>query len=273
MNIPLVAGLAAAAGIFIEAVLIYFLLDMFKQVGAVGKNFKQIDIPIGVGISFPITAMLVFTVYAALNYYDTSYDLFLLGIVSISFLGFIDDMLGKRDTRGFRGHFGALLQGRLTTGGLKALGGGFTAFFLAIFNSVGWGELLLNTLVIALFTNMLNLLDLRPGRAIKGYLFFLLTIAVLARGEIDWLLVAPVLGAVIYYLALDIKAKAMMGDAGANVLGLVLGYISITSLSFFIKAGLLLFLIAVHIYTEKYSLTETIEKVPLLRALDKIGRD
>jgi len=104
LNIPLVAGLAAAAGIFIEAVLIYFLLDMFKQVGAVGKNFKQIDIPIGVGISFPITAMLVFTVYAALNYYDTSYDLFLLGIVSISFLGFIDDMLGKRDTRGFRGH-------------------------------------------------------------------------------------------------------------------------------------------------------------------------
>ncbi len=271
MNIPLVAGLAAA-GFFIEAIILYFLLDMLKQVGAVGKNYEQVDIPLGAGISFPVAVMLVFIICAVLSYYDSSYHLFLLGIVTISFLGFIDDMLGQRDTRGFKGHFGALLQRRLTTGGLKALGGGFVAFFLALFNSAGWGELFLHTLILAFFTNMLNLLDLRPGRAVKGYLFFLVVIILLARGEVDWLLIAPLSGAVIYYFAVDLRARAMMGDAGSNVLGLILGYISIVSLSTVIKAGVLVFLIAVHIYTEKYSLTETIERIPFLRTLDRLGR-
>jgi UDP-N-acetylmuramyl pentapeptide phosphotransferase/UDP-N-acetylglucosamine-1-phosphate transferase len=78
---------------------------------------------------------------------------------------------------------------------------------------------------------MLNLLDLRPGRAIKGFLIFLFLIAILGLGDIDWLLLAPLLGAVLYYLLIDLRAGAMMGDAGSNVLGLTLGYLCVISLA------------------------------------------
>lgn len=263
---------ALFAGALFEGVALHFLLPMLKETGAVRQNYQGIDIPVSAGISFPLVTIGVFAMYLPLSLFKSSYYPFLLGIITLCLLGFIDDMLGQRDALGFKGHFGALFKGKLTTGGLKALGGGMIAFFLALLQAMGWVDLLINTMLMALFTNMLNLLDLRPGRAIKGYLLFLIGIIALAGAQIDWLIIVPLLGAVIYYLAIDLKARAMMGDAGSNVLGLALGYISVISLSQPYRAGILLFLILLHIYTEKYSLTKTIEKYPLLRAVDNLGR-
>lgn len=272
MSIGLSAGLALLAGILVERLALHFILPMLKENGALRQNFQGIDIPVSVGITFPLAIISVFLLYIPSSCFHPVYYPFLLGIIFISFLGFIDDMLGQRDALGFKGHFGALLKGRLTTGGLKAAGGGLIALFLAMLQSHNWYDILLNTLLIALFTNMLNLLDLRPGRAIKGFLFFLVLLAGAARGELDWLMIAPLLGAVICYFAFDLKAQAMMGDAGSNVLGLALGYSCMVSLSLTWRAAILVFLILMHIYTEKYSLTKTIEKVPLLRAVDQLGR-
>ncbi|MDD2620920.1 MAG: hypothetical protein PHC92_09670 [Syntrophomonadaceae bacterium] len=272
MSIGLIALGAVIAGALLEGVALHFLLPMLKETGAVRQNYQGIDIPVSAGISFPLVTISVFAIYVPFSFFKTSYYPFLLGIMALCFLGFIDDMLGQRDALGFKGHFGALFKGSLTTGGLKALGGGVIAFFLALLQPTGWVDLLLNTMLMALFTNMLNLLDLRPGRAIKGYLFFLIIIVALAGARVDWLIIAPLLGAVIIYFVIDLKARAMMGDAGSNVLGLALGYISVISLNLPCRAGVLLFLILLHIYTEKYSLTRTIEKYSFLRAVDKLGR-
>ncbi|NLB89360.1 MAG: hypothetical protein GX790_09110 [Syntrophomonadaceae bacterium] len=245
---------------------------MLTEVGAIRKNYLGVDIPVSVGISFPMTIMIVFSIFGLLNWYENSYHVFLLGVMSISFLGFIDDILGQRDTLGFKGHFGALLKRRLTTGGLKALGGGLIAFFLALFLSSLWYDIILNTLIIALFANMLNLLDLRPGRAVKGYFIFLLLFILLAKGKVDWVLIMPVIGAILVYFPYDLKAQVMMGDAGSNVLGLILGYLCVSYLPLGIRIGVLVFLILMHLYTEKYSLTKTIENNSFLRALDNWGR-
>ncbi|HZK44531.1 MAG TPA: hypothetical protein VFC73_09660 [Syntrophomonadaceae bacterium] len=261
------------AGGILEFLLLYLLMPMLSNAGAIRKNYQGIDIPVSVGISLPMTIMIVFAIFGLLSSYDNSYHIFLLGVMSISFLGFIDDMLGHRDTLGFRGHFGQLFKGRLTTGGLKALGGGLIAFFLALFLSATWYEVLLNTFIIALFANMLNLLDLRPGRAGKGFLFFLLIIIGFAKANLDWVLIAPVLGGLLVYLPYDLKAKVMMGDAGSNVLGLVLGYMCMMFLSWPIRVGVLGFLILVHIYTEKHSLTKFIEENVILRTIDNWGRN
>ncbi|HEX3011092.1 MAG TPA: hypothetical protein VHQ70_03505 [Syntrophomonadaceae bacterium] len=134
MSIPLTAALAVLAGAAVEGLVLFLLLDMLKEAGAVRKNFQGIDIPVGTGLSFPMAVMLVFIGYALLSWYDNSYHLFILGLMSISFLGFIDDMLGQRDTLGFKGHIGSLLHGKLTTGGLKALGGGMIALFFSCFH-------------------------------------------------------------------------------------------------------------------------------------------
>ncbi len=264
---------ALLAGFVFEAVVLYLLLNMLKDAGAVGKNYAGQEIPVSTGISFPIVVLIVYLIYGFFYPHDITANVFLIGITMISFLGFIDDRLGTRDVTGLKGHLKALLQGRLTTGGLKAVGGGIIALYLAVSShTVLTGEIILDTLIIALFTNMLNLLDLRPGRAIKGFLVFFLMIVIAALGQISWLFMGPLLGAVIYYFRIDIKARAMMGDAGSNVLGLTLGYLCVINLGLIPRIFILLGLLTVHIYTEKYSLSQTIERVRWLRILDELGR-
>lgn len=272
MEAALIVIGAGLGGALAEGLLLFFLLPMLKETGAVRKNYQGIDIPVSAGLTFPLAMMLIFLVYILLGQGSVNFPFFLLGMMVISFLGFIDDMLGQRDTLGFKGHFGALFKGRLTTGGLKALGGGFVAFFIAVTLGGAWWNVVLNTLLMALFTNMMNLLDLRPGRAIKGYLFFLIIITAIAWTKVDYWLLAPLLGAVLCYLPVDVKARAMMGDAGSNVLGLALGMYAAGWLSLPVRLGFLLFLLAMHIYTEKYSLTTTIENNKLLKAVDQLGR-
>lgn len=273
MNIPYLAGLAIVLGALVEGILLFFLLKMLKDSGAIRKNYQGVDIPVSAGISFPLAVGIVFFIYAvSLPSYEYNYQLFLLGLLAVSFLGFVDDMLGGRDTLGFKGHFKALFRGKLTTGGLKAIGGGGIALFVAFFVSPSWSDLLINTLLLALFTNMLNLLDLRPGRAVKGFFLFLIIILILGWKHINYCLIAPLIGIILWYFPFDLKAKAMMGDAGSNVLGFALGFIIIDSLPLIIRLLSLLFLIAMHIYTEKFSLSKTIEKNIVLNKLDQLGR-
>lgn len=273
MNFPLIAaGLAVLAGALTEWVVLYLLLGMLSSVGAVARNYQGIDIPVSSGITFPMTLLIVYLGMSLFVPTPASLHLLLMGLVFISFLGFIDDMLGQRDTLGFKGHFGALFKGRLTTGGLKALGGGMIALFVAYFSSSGPGNILLNTVILALSTNMLNLLDLRPGRAIKGFLFLLLLLLLFSWNLVDWFLLAPILGMVLVYFSYDLKARTMMGDAGSNVLGFYLGYLAIIHLSLYSRLGVLVFLIGMHLYTERYSLSQTIESNRFLYAIDQLGR-
>ena len=272
MNILPMALIAFFAGILVEALILFFLIDMLRETKAVRKNYLNIDIPVSAGISFPFALIIVFTLIDLSGWYDISYHLFVLAAVTMSFLGFIDDMLGQRDALGFKGHFSALFKGRLTTGGLKALGGGLLAFFIAFSLEGSWPEILLNTFIIALSANLMNLFDLRPGRAVKAYFLFLLVIIVIAGGRVEWMLIAALSGAVLYYFRDDLKANVMMGDAGSNVLGMALGYFSVVSLSWPARLGVLAFLVGIHLYTKKYSLTTTINNNKLLKRLDELGR-
>ena len=92
-------------------------------------------------------------------------------------LGLIDDLLGGRAPagagssadapRGWRGHASAAAQGRLSTGALKAIGSLGLALYVLSGGDQTWAEYLLAVAVLLLATNLFNLLDLRPGRAIK----------------------------------------------------------------------------------------------------------
>ena len=261
------------AAFVLEGLILYLLIPMLVNTGAVRTNYREEQIPVSAGVSFAMTLLLVYLLYQLAGHHVPGDQLFMLGIMAISFLGFIDDMLGRRDATGFKGHLGALRHGRLTTGGLKALGGGVIAFYLALFISADWGNIIVNTLLIALTTNFINLLDLRPGRAVKGTLLLAAIIAALAWRSMDWILVLPLLGAVVFYFPSDLKARVMMGDAGYNVLGLALGFWAAAYLPLLPRIIMLVLLVAFHWYTERYSLTETIEKVKVLRAIDQLGRN
>ena len=187
------------------------------------------------------------------------------------FAGILDDIIGNRDVSGLKGHFKSLLNGKLTTGGFKALFGGFIGLVISIAISKNIYDIVINTLIIALSTNLMNLLDLRPGRAIKGYLVISIVL-LFTLGEYTRNLLLLIFPNVIAYFNQDLKAKAMMGDTGSNVLGISIGILFVMGYSLKVRLIWLAFLIFIHILTEKYSLTKIIESNKFLNFIDKLGR-
>ena len=81
-----------------------------------------------------------------------------------------------------------------------------------------------------------------------------------------------IMASVLAYAPLDLKGKGMLGDAGSNFLGISLGLELMFKLSVSGKIFITLFLVVLHIYTEKKSLTELIEKISFLKLIDNLGR-
>jgi UDP-N-acetylmuramyl pentapeptide phosphotransferase/UDP-N-acetylglucosamine-1-phosphate transferase len=185
-------------------------------------------------------------------------------------IGTYDDLAGSADRRGFKGHLGALAKGELTSGGLKIVGIGAAGMVAGALMQKRPVDKLLAGVVVAGTANLINLFDLRPGRAAKAVLIAGLP-SVLRGGEAGALAAAPV-GAAAALLPEDLGERAMLGDAGANALGAALGVAlaarsSRTGLA--LKAALLVGLTAA---SEKVSFTKVIAANPALNAVDMLGR-
>jgi hypothetical protein len=196
-------------------------------------------------------------------------------------LGWIDDRWGDRSIGGLRGHFRALAGGRLTTGGIKALGGAAAALGVAATLHGGrpvtaaWAaQVLLSGGTIALTANALNLFDLRPLRALK--VFALAALPLWLAGATAGI-AAPIpaglgalLGAGAVYARWEARREAMLGDAGANLLGALLG-LAAASLPWSAQAAWVAALLALHAYSERHSISAWIQRHPLAAALDRWG--
>ena len=90
-----------------------------------------------------------------------------LGGAGAAAFGAYDDLAGSGDRRGFRGHLGALRHGEVTTGAVKLGGIGATGIISAALAGGSPADVILNAGLVAGGANLLNLFDLRPGRAIK----------------------------------------------------------------------------------------------------------
>lgn len=229
----------------------------------------------------------------------------ILTLAATSF-GMVDDVFGTSADKGFRGHLRALFRGRLSTGGLKLLGIGLVAAVYgwsatvtgvnaelldtAEKRAVGW---VLATLVIALSANLLNLMDLRPGRALKTYGILVVPAAAVfaldasgrfaaATPESLWTagdtavtlaaLLVVLLGPAAAVWRFDLGERGMLGDAGANAMGAIVGYLLAGSLPLAWLSGVAVALFALNIMSERVSFSALIERVAPLRALDRLGR-
>jgi UDP-N-acetylmuramyl pentapeptide phosphotransferase/UDP-N-acetylglucosamine-1-phosphate transferase len=193
-----------------------------------------------------------------------------------SVLGLMDDIAGETQVKGWRGHFSTLLkERRLTMGMVKVIGGGvgaliLSAWVMGVLGQFQWERWLLGAIVIALSANALNLLDVRPSRALKGFWLLSLLGVGVTRGD-GWLAFVPLWASTLAYAPDDFRRKAMLGDAGANPLGACFGIWVTLRWSLTAQVLLLLVLIAFHLYAERRSLTADIERVALLRWLDRWG--
>ncbi len=256
----------------------YAIIPLFKNLliesNILRPNYKKDMIPVSMGIVF-LPMIIINGIILA--FFTTEHEnllylfMFIFGMISMFFAGVLDDIIGNRDVSGLKGHFKSLLKGSLTTGGFKALFGGFVGVIISVAISKNLGDIIVNTLIIALSTNLMNLLDLRPGRAIKVYISISTVLFLTLTGYVKSLILLIVPN-VLAYFNYDLKARAMMGDTGSNVLGISVGMLIVMGCSIKIRIGWLVFLVLIHILTEKYSLTQIIEKNKFLNFIDKLGR-
>jgi len=189
-----------------------------------------------------------------------------LGGAGAAALGAYDDLAGSGDRRGFRGHLGALRQGEVTTGAVKLGGIGVTGVVSAALAGGSPVDVILNAGLVAGSANLLNLFDLRPGRAIK-----VTAASGVLLGAAGQDSVAAPLGAALALLPEDLGERAMLGDAGANALGAMLGA-SAAGLSRPARIALLAGIAGLTGASEKVSFTKVIARTPALNWLDMLGR-
>jgi UDP-N-acetylmuramyl pentapeptide phosphotransferase/UDP-N-acetylglucosamine-1-phosphate transferase len=187
-------------------------------------------------------------------------------------VGLYDDVVGtrpeQRADKGFRGHLHALRQGRVSAGLVKVVGVGAVALAAARAVTGRPVDRVVTAGVVAGTANLVNLLDLRPGRALKAGL--LLGVPLLP-GPAGGLAAGPV-GAAAALLPDDLGERVMLGDTGANALGAVLGLRLALAGGPRWRLGVLAVLTALTAASEKVSFTRVIESTPVLRQVDALGR-
>lgn len=189
-------------------------------------------------------------------------------------VGGYDDLAGARPEqakdKGLAGHLRAVRAGRVSAGAVKVAGIGAAAGVAALLTRRGRGvaDVVLTTGLVAGTANLVNLLDLRPGRAAKAAtLLFAATLGGPRGG-----LVAGPLGATLAVLPADLGERVMLGDCGANAVGALAGLRLAEIPGRGVRTGLLTAVVALTLASEKVSFTRVIEATPGLRELDRLGR-
>ena len=224
--------------------------------------------------------------------------------------GYIDDVDqgahdGGKVAKGLKGHLGALAHGQVTTGVIKIAGIGASALAASALvgskaTSVGGkaADLALNTVLIAGTANLANLLDLRPGRALKATVLVAAPLSYFscaaaktpASGASDTPSVNPVSPAsasgasaqrllasglntaAITALVEDLQETTMLGDTGANAAGALLGTSLAANDSWKLRLGTALGVVGLILASEKVSFSKVIAANPALNWLDQLWR-
>jgi UDP-N-acetylmuramyl pentapeptide phosphotransferase/UDP-N-acetylglucosamine-1-phosphate transferase len=270
--------LSGAAGAAAAALLWLGTRPTFATPLFARTNHRGAPVPVGAGILVVLGALLVAAVERGLLGLGVDQDvlhagdLALLAAAGFGLLGFIDDVAEVGVDKGFAGHIGALRHGRLTTGGLKLLGGVAVAIVVTAPVDVDRpARLVVDALLVAGAANVGNLFDRAPGRTTKVALLAAAPLLATHWGDPPGG-VAVVVGAALGLLAFDLREDLMLGDAGANALGAVIGLGVVLSCSFPVRAGALVVVVALNALSEVISFSAVIARTPVLRELDRLGR-
>ncbi|TDD57097.1 hypothetical protein E1263_24580 [Kribbella antibiotica] len=187
-------------------------------------------------------------------------------------VGAYDDLRGTTQAKGFRGHLTALKRGEVTSGAVKILGVGAAGLAAAAIlprKSSGVKALVgvvADGALIAGTANLANLLDLRPGRALKAVAAVNAPLAVVNGPA------GAVLGAAVASAPSDLGERSMLGDCGANGLGAITGTALAASLPRWLKTLVLAGVVGLNLASEKVSFTKVIAGNPTLDKIDQWGR-
>lgn len=261
----------------ISLILTYTFLPMVKVMltssNVLCENFRLEKIPTAMGLVFIFAQTITIGILEMFYDFNNSFNsVYLLGFTFIGLIGLLDDLIGDKEVKGLKGHIKSFFKGTLTTGGIKAFLGLFISLVVSSYISFNIIEFIINGLIIGLFTNLINLFDLRPGRASKIFIIISILLLVFNINKDNNYIILSIYGILIPYISLDFKAKVMMGDVGSNVLGYTLGIYCVVNCEMFSKIIILILLILVHLLAEKISFSKVIENNKFLKFVDDIGR-
>lgn len=295
---------ALALGVVVPWTVMRMFVASVAGPSATTTNYRGIRVSYGLGVVWLVWGVcaLLGGFAAALEYSFAALGLLtvagLLATVAFGF-GLVDDAYGSGDARGFKGHLAALARGRLTTGGMKLVGVGAASlgagFIVKDYAQWGHGPgvagaSLVAGVAIALTANLVNLMDLRPGRALKCYAllaaagwgavtFVWMPFATRgaatapARNLVDVVGLALFLaGPLLAVWRYDLREVGMLGDAGANPMGAVAGLFIVCGLPLWGLIAYAIVMLVLNLASERVSFSRVIDSSAPLRWLDGLGR-
>jgi UDP-GlcNAc:undecaprenyl-phosphate GlcNAc-1-phosphate transferase len=272
-SLPLLVSFGVAVAIVPAAVM------GLRNQGFVRQNYRGHEVAFPAGIALVAAALVALVPLALIDELDdgkvfrADTGAVLTYVLGVALLGLLDDLVGSdAPPRGWRGHARATLAGSFSTGALKAVGSLGIALFVLRGRGLDTGEYLLAVALVVLATNLFNLLDLRPGRSAKALVLLGAGVTAGSRDLHPLWTLGLFIGPLLVLLPLDLRERAMLGDTGANALGAVGGLWLVLALSTLAQLIALGVIAIATVYGEFRSLSELIERTPLLRQLDSLGR-
>jgi len=272
-----VQALPFVFSLLVAVVLVPLVLARLAEAGLTRENYRGRILPVPLGLAIvPVALIALIPVMLLarltdLDVYPDNLGFAIVFVPGIALLGLIDDVLSGAG-RGWRGHGKDLMSGALSTGVLKAAGTLGLALLVASSLPGSDADYLLATAVLVLATNAFNLLDLRPGRSVKAFVLLGIGLTIATQNTQALaglgLFIAPVLVAGFF----DLREKAMLGDAGSNAIGALAGLWLVLTLDTDGQLIALVVLVLVNLFGEFRSISKAIERLPLLRHLDSLGR-
>lgn len=242
------------------------------------QNYRGHELPVGSGLVVLVAVLAAAGGSALLDCLDlidntpatASIRAATVLTLGTALLGFVDDIVGTGDHRGFRGHLTALAHGEVTSGMLKLAGTPAVALVALWPITPNGMTLLRGAAVVALAANLGNLFDRAPGRTIKVSILAAVPLAIGGGSVVAGPLV--VLGAGVGLLRVDLREDAMLGDTGSNALGAAAGALLVVRLGTTGEWIALAGLVALNLASEVVSFSRVIDRIAPLRLADRWGR-
>jgi hypothetical protein len=230
-------------------------------------NYRGVRLSVWLGIAIA-GATVILTAVAAAGHARLAWILMGVGVVFLS--GLYDDSRPHR-TRGMRNQLAALRRREITPGVVKLVAIGSASAFTAWMLGARGGRFVLGAAVMAGCANLWNLLDVRPGRALKAFIPAAIALAVTVGSSAAWLF-GGLAAAAAVGLPFDLRERSMLGDCGANVLGFVIGVGTFLVVPTFWLGIVLAALVVLHVVADTTTLSRVIDRTPPLRFIDGLGR-
>ncbi len=189
-------------------------------------------------------------------------------LAGIGAVGAYDDLYGAAGVKGLRGHLRALTSGEVTSGALKTAAVSAAGVGCAAVLGARRAGLMVDGALVAGTANLVNLLDLRPGRALKTVLVTCAPAVFSSGGP----LAASVVGAAAAALPDDLAGVAMLGDCAANAMGAATGCVAVSAMPPSQRSLALAAVAALTLASERISFSAVIERHHLLSRIDAWGR-